>query len=188
MGKYIQVEGEAMPQIISSMDLNIERNECSTTKHGIDIHKDDEETKKNGVYEASISSVKKDMNPHDILSHLLNPMLQNICKLLAQEGLSNKVYSLAVEILKNLANMTSLHNKLLISELAKLVGDLSDAIMCELATLENTEMLGLSSHSMAREAILRVLRALTALISSISDGIDSHKTQRYDKEEEGNHI
>ena len=71
-------------------------------------------------------------------------------------------------MLKKLASMTSFHSELSISELAKLAGGLRD-----------DAMLGLSSHSMAREATLGVLKALSALISGISDGLGSHKTRTY---------
>ena len=64
--------------------------------------------------------------------------------------------------------MTSFHSELSISELAKLAGGLRD-----------DAMLGLSSRSMAREATLGVLKALSALISGISDGLGSHKTRTY---------
>jgi E3 ubiquitin-protein ligase HUWE1 len=187
-GKEIQVGGEDMPEMVSNMASNTERHECFAARPKTEVHKSDEETKRNDVSEASISSVNKAMNPHDIFSRLSEPDLQNICKLLAQEGLSAKVYSLAAEILKKLASMTSLHSKQLISELVKLAGGLSDAAMCELVTLANTEMLGLSSHSMAGEAILRILKALTTLVSGISDGIDGHQTLRYDREQEGTAI
>lgn len=181
MGK----ETQAMPEMVSNVALNTERDECSTTRPETEIHKSDVETKTNGVSEASISGVNKATHPHDIFLHLSEPELQNVCKLLAKEGLSDKVYSLAAEILKKLACMTSLHSKHLISELVKLAGGLSDAAMCELMTLANTEMLGLSSHSMAGEAILRILKALITLVSGVSDGLDSHKTQRHDREQEG---
>lgn len=187
-GNEIQVGGEVMPETVSNMTSDTERHEYFVARPETEMHKTDEETKMNGVSEASISGVNKAMNPHDILSRLSDPELHNICKILAQEGLSDKVYSLAAEILKKLASMTSLHSKHLISELVKLASGLSDAAMCELVTLANTEMLGLSSHSMAGEAILRILKALTALVSGVSDGIDSHKTQSYDREHEGSAI
>ena len=50
------------------------------------MHKTDEETKMNGVFEASISGINKPMNPHDILSRLSKLELHNISKIIAQEG------------------------------------------------------------------------------------------------------
>ena len=58
IGKDIQVGGEAM----FNMDLNTERHECSATRPETDMHKGDEETKTNGVFEAYTSSVNRAVN------------------------------------------------------------------------------------------------------------------------------
>ena len=85
-GNKIQVGGEAMPETVSNMTSDTERHEYFIARPETEMHKIDEETKMNGVFEASISGVNKPMNPHDILSHLSELELHNICKLIAQEG------------------------------------------------------------------------------------------------------
>ena len=86
MGSKIQVGGEAMPETVSNMTSNTERNEYFIARQETEMHNTDEETKMNSVFEASISGVNKPMNPHAILSHLSELDLHSICKLLAQEG------------------------------------------------------------------------------------------------------
>ena len=85
-GNKIQVGGEAMPETVSNMTSDTEIHEYFITKPKTEMHKTDEETKMNGVFEASISGVNKPMNPHDILSRLFELELHTITKLLAQEG------------------------------------------------------------------------------------------------------
>ena len=85
-GNKMQVGGEAMPETVSNMTSDTERHEYFIARPETEMHKIDEETKMNGVFEASISSVNKPMNPHDILSRLSELELHNISKILAQEG------------------------------------------------------------------------------------------------------
>eukprot|EP01018_Ginkgo_biloba_P023206 Gb_26785 [translate_table: standard] len=175
----IQVEGEAVPETGSNIISNAQTHAIPETE----MHQSDETTKRLDDSEGSTSGVKKAMNAYDILSDIPEPELQKLCKLLAQEGLSDKVYSLAAEILKKLASIAPLHRKLFISELAESARGLSAAAACELVTLGNTEMLGLSAGSMAGSAILRVLQALSILTSGVGDEADKHKEN--DKEQEG---
>ena len=68
------------------MTSDTKRHEYFIARPKTEMHKTDEETKMNGVFEASISGVNKPMNPHDILSCLSELELHNISKIIAQEG------------------------------------------------------------------------------------------------------
>ncbi|KAH7660208.1 E3 ubiquitin-protein ligase HUWE1 protein [Dioscorea alata] len=122
--------------------------------------------------------VKETIKPYDILSQLPETDLRNLCGILAHEGLSDKVYSLAAEVVKKLAFVASSHRKFFASELACLTHSLSSSAVNELVTLRNTQMLGLSAGSMAGTAILRVLQALSLLISV--DGNNEEVTSEHE--------
>lgn len=77
---------------------------------------------------------------------------------------------LAGEVLKKLASVIASHRKFFTQELSDLAQDLSSAAVSELITLKNTRMMGLSSGSMSGAAMLRVLQALSSLISQSVDG------------------
>ncbi|XP_047340664.1 E3 ubiquitin-protein ligase UPL1-like [Impatiens glandulifera] len=113
--------------------------------------------------DAATSSGKSVPSIHDIFLQLPSSDLRNLSNLLGYEGLSDKVYSLAGEVLKKLALIASHHRKLFISELSELARSLSTSASNELITLRNTHMLGLSAGSMAGPAILRVLQTLSSL-------------------------
>ncbi|KAK1274353.1 E3 ubiquitin-protein ligase UPL1 [Acorus gramineus] len=140
----------------------------------------DDEKKDNGSTEAPSSSGKENVNLYDIFLQLPESELRNLCNILAHEGLSEKVYTLAAEVVKKLASGAASHRKFFASELADLAHNLSGSAVGELVTLRSTHMLGLSAGSMAGSAILRVLQALHALTSAI-DGI---KKQEIEGEQE----
>ncbi|XP_037491239.1 E3 ubiquitin-protein ligase UPL1 isoform X2 [Jatropha curcas] len=116
--------------------------------------------------ELSISDGKKNLDTCSIFLQLPLPDLRNLGSLLGREGLSDKVYMLAGEVLKKLASVAASHRKFFTSELSELAHGLSSSAVSELVTLRNTQMLGLSAGSMAGAAILRVLQALSSLISA----------------------
>uniref|UniRef100_A0A2P2M8T8 HECT-type E3 ubiquitin transferase n=1 Tax=Rhizophora mucronata TaxID=61149 RepID=A0A2P2M8T8_RHIMU len=117
--------------------------------------------------EVSVPDTKKSIDIYSIFLQLPQSDLQNLCSLLGREGLSDKVYTLAGEVLKKLASVAVPHQKFFIAELSRLANGLSSSAINELVTLRNTHMLGLSAGSMAGAAILRVLQALSSLMSSI---------------------
>ncbi|XP_048235103.1 E3 ubiquitin-protein ligase UPL1 isoform X2 [Ricinus communis] len=112
------------------------------------------------------SDGKRSIGTCNIFLQLPLSDLRNMCSLLGREGLSDKVYMLAGEVLKKLASVAASHRKFFTSELSELAHGLSNSAVSELVTLRNTHMLGLSAGSMAGAAILRVLQALSSLISS----------------------
>lgn len=79
---------------------------------------------------------------------------------------------LAGEVLKKLASVAASHREFFTQELSVLAQDLSSAAVSELITLNNTRMMGLSAGSMAGAAMLRVLQALSSLISHSADNTD----------------
>lgn len=120
----------------------------------------------------SVADKKIDHNIYDVFTQLPRSDLRNLSRLLGYEGLSDKVYMLAGEVLKKLASVAACHREFFTQELSVLAQDLSSAAVSELITLNNTRMMGLSAGSMAGAAILRVLQALSSLISHSADNID----------------
>lgn len=125
--------------------------------------------------EASTSGSKMEMVASEILLQLPERELQNLCKLLAKEGLSDTVYTKVAEVLKKLASIAPAHRRLFISELADSARSLSGAAVDELVTLSEMESLGVSTGSMAGAAILRVLQALSTLTSDTGAGATDDK-------------
>ncbi|XP_038984362.1 E3 ubiquitin-protein ligase UPL1-like [Phoenix dactylifera] len=119
------------------------------------------------------------VSQYDLLLQLPDSDLHNLCTILAHEGLSDKVYSLAAEVVKKLASVASPHRKFFATELAGLAHNLSSSAVSELVTLRNTQMLGLGAGSMAGAAVLRVLQALGALTS-----VDEKKGEDVEEHEE----
>ncbi|KAJ7969420.1 E3 ubiquitin-protein ligase UPL1 [Quillaja saponaria] len=114
---------------------------------------------------SSSSNGKKSIDTYHIFLQLPQSDLCNLCILLGREGLSDKIYMLAGDVLKKLAFVAAPHRKFFTIELSKLAHGLTNSAVCELVTLQNTNMLGLSAGSMAGAAILRVLQALSSLTS-----------------------
>jgi hypothetical protein len=84
-------------------------------------------------------------------------------------SLPDKVYSLAAKVVKKLASVVASHRKFFSVELASVAQRLSSSAVEELVTLKNTQMLGLSTCSMAGAAILRVLQVLSTLAADVID-------------------
>ncbi|XP_044474315.1 E3 ubiquitin-protein ligase UPL1-like isoform X2 [Mangifera indica] len=120
---------------------------------------------KNVSDKSSTADGKRSIDTSDIFLHLPQCDLRNLCSLLGREGLSDKVYMLAGEVLKKLASVAASHRKFFTAELSELAHGLSSSAVNELVTLRDTHMLGLSAGSMAGAAILRVLQALSSLLS-----------------------
>ncbi|XP_007020477.2 PREDICTED: E3 ubiquitin-protein ligase UPL1 [Theobroma cacao] len=131
--------------------------------------------------ESSASGGHRNVNLYNIFLQLPESDLRNLCSLLGREGLSDKVYMLAGEVLKKLASVAVTHRKFFTSELSELAHGLSSSAVNELITLRNTQMLGLSAGSMAGAAILRVLQVLSSLASA---NVDDDTPQDSDREQE----
>jgi E3 ubiquitin-protein ligase HUWE1 len=106
-------------------------------------------------------------NASAILANLPEPELRNLCKLLAQEGLSDTAYQRVAEVLKKLATAAPTHRRLFVAELAVAARHLSGPAVDELDRLGDADTVAVSTTSMAGAALLRVLQALSALTSGI---------------------
>ncbi|KAI3456803.1 hypothetical protein Pfo_013466, partial [Paulownia fortunei] len=129
----------------------------------------------------SKSDGQRSIRTYDIFLLIPQSDLHNLCGLLGHEGLSDKVYTLAGDVLRKLASVASAHRKFFILELSELAQRLSSSAVNELVTLRDTHMLGLSAGSMAGAAVLRVLQILSSLTSI---GSDSGKDRVGDEEQE----
>ncbi|GJT17424.1 E3 ubiquitin protein ligase UPL1-like protein [Tanacetum coccineum] len=90
--------------------------------------------------------------------------------------ISDKVYTLTVELLKKLALINPSHRKFFIVELSDLAHSLSSKAVQELITLKNTHMLGLSTGLMAGSSVLRIMQTLNSL--TLVDGNKSKGVER----------
>ncbi|KAG0454478.1 hypothetical protein HPP92_023770 [Vanilla planifolia] len=119
------------------------------------------------------SSGEKSFSPYDIFLQVPKPDLCNLCQILAQTGLSEKVYSLVADVMEKLAFVVAPHRKFFAVELAELAHNLSISAVGELLTLRSKNMLDISAGSMAGASFLRVVRTLSSLI--IVDGVKSEE-------------
>ncbi|KAK6940269.1 E3 ubiquitin ligase, domain of unknown function DUF908 [Dillenia turbinata] len=117
----------------------------------------------------SSSGADGECDAQTVLLNLPQPELRLLCSLLAREGLSDNAYSLAAEVLKKLVAIAPTHCHLFISVLSESVKSLSKCAMDELHIFGEAEKALLSTASSDGAAILRVLQALSSLVSSLSD-------------------
>lgn len=123
-------------------------------------------------------------SPFKTPAFLLLTLPENLTYYNVSTRLSNKVYVLTGEILKKLASIAPLHSKFFIEVLSDLAHSLSNSAIHELSTLRDTQMLGLSTGSMAGASVLRILQTLNSLTvlnsnetkSVESDGNQVHAT------------
>ncbi|KAJ0230389.1 HECT domain-containing protein [Hirschfeldia incana] len=138
------------------------------------------DAKSEQVDEADKQSVARRKNCADIYNIFLQlPQsdLCNICLLLGYEGLSDKIYLLAGEVLKKLAAVDVAHRRFFAKELLQLASGLSASTVRELASLSNTEKMSHSTGSMAGASVLRVLKVLTSLIDDSNPGTEKETEQ-----------
>lgn len=105
----------------------------------------------------------------NVLNNLPQAELCLLCSLLAKEGLSDNAYTLVAEVLKKLVAIAPVHCHLFITELAHSVQSLLKSAMDELRIFGEVEKALLSSTSSDGAAILRVLQALSSLVSTLTD-------------------
>ncbi|XP_078171361.1 E3 ubiquitin-protein ligase UPL1-like [Carex rostrata] len=110
------------------------------------------------------TSAKQSEKLYNILVGLPEPDLRNLCTIMSREGMPDKVYTLAAEVIKKLASVAPCHRKFFSSELATVARSLSSSAVSELSVLRSDQNLGLHS-SLAGSAILRVLQSLCTLNS-----------------------
>ncbi|PPS03508.1 hypothetical protein GOBAR_AA17142 [Gossypium barbadense] len=117
----------------------------------------------------STSDSSNECDPLSVLTNLPQVELRLLCSLLAREGLSDNAYGLVAEVMKKLVAIAPSHCHLFISELADAVQNLIKSAMDELRMFGEALKALLSSISSDGAAILRVLQALSSLVSSITE-------------------
>ncbi|CAL5213878.1 unnamed protein product [Lathyrus oleraceus] len=148
-------------EIADTQNLSVNEAEKDPPLVELDSNKQD----KHADTKPCHSNGKKNVDMYNIFLQLPQSDLRNVCSILGREGLSDKMYMLAGEVLKKLASIVPSHRKFFILELSESSHALTGSAVSELVTLQQTNMLGLSAGSMAGAAILRVLQALSSLIS-----------------------
>ncbi|XP_073020547.1 E3 ubiquitin-protein ligase UPL1-like isoform X2 [Primulina eburnea] len=163
---------------------NVSGNETA-----IDIQKDPHVNEvKSNLLDQSSSALnskadgQKSDTTHDIFVRIPRQDLHNLCSLLGHEGLSDKVYTMAGEVLKKLAFVAVAHRQFFVLELSESAHRLSRSAVNELITLRDTHMLGLSFGSMAGAAVLRVLQILSA-VTSVGSGLNENRVDDEVQEE-----
>uniref|UniRef100_A0A803LK72 HECT-type E3 ubiquitin transferase n=1 Tax=Chenopodium quinoa TaxID=63459 RepID=A0A803LK72_CHEQI len=117
----------------------------------------------------SVSGLSEAYDAQSALLSLPQSDLRLLCSLLATEGLSDNAYALVADVLKKLVAYTPSHCHLFITELANSVQNLSQSAMEELHSFGEAEGALLHSTSSDGAAILRVLQALSSLVSSVNE-------------------
>ncbi|CAM8937305.1 unnamed protein product [Rhodiola kirilowii] len=137
----------------------------------------DPNTNNGPIEDVSLKEKVRNTEIHNIFLQLPHSDMRNLCSLLSYEGLSDKVYMLASEVLKKLASVAIPHRKFFTSELSSLAQGLSGSAIGELVTFKKSHMLGLGASSMTGAAILRVLQTLNSIISPNVDGRDGTESE-----------
>ncbi|XVE55632.1 hypothetical protein DITRI_Ditri03aG0174200 [Diplodiscus trichospermus] len=117
----------------------------------------------------STSAASNEGDSHSVLASLPQAELRLLCSLLAREGLSDNAYSLVAEVMKKLVAIAPSHCHLFITELADAVQNLIKSAMNELKMFGEAVRALLSTSSSDGTAILRVLQALSSLVTSITE-------------------
>ncbi|XP_039041914.1 E3 ubiquitin-protein ligase UPL2-like isoform X2 [Hibiscus syriacus] len=117
----------------------------------------------------STSCASKECDAQSVLTNLPQTELRLLCSLLAREGLSDNAYSLVAEVMKKMVAIAPSHCHLFISELADAVQNLIKSAMDELKMFSEAVKALLSTTSSDGAAILRVLQALSSLLTSITE-------------------
>ncbi|KAK1323260.1 E3 ubiquitin-protein ligase UPL2 [Acorus calamus] len=118
---------------------------------------------------SSLSVVNDESNSRDVLLGLPQAELRLLCSLLAREGLSDNAYGLVAVVMKKLVAIAPTHCRLFIMGLANSVQQLIMSAMKELHGYEEAEEALLNTSSSDGTAILRVLQALSSLISTLHE-------------------
>ncbi|KAJ1257365.1 hypothetical protein BS78_K086400 [Paspalum vaginatum] len=114
-------------------------------------------------------AVDSESNLHAVLQSLPQPELRLLCSLLAHDGLSDNAYLLVAEVLKKIVALAPFFCCHFINELARSMQNLTLCAMKELRLYENSENALLSSSSANGTAILRVVQALSSLVSTLQE-------------------
>ncbi|KAM6543817.1 hypothetical protein CsatB_008264 [Cannabis sativa] len=117
----------------------------------------------------STSGADDEYDAQTVLLSLPQAELRLLCSLLAREGLSDNAYTLVAEVIKKLVAIAPTHCNLFITELAEAVQKLTKSAMDELHLFGEAVKALLNTTSSDGSAILRVLQALSSLVSSLAE-------------------
>ncbi|KAK7275857.1 hypothetical protein RIF29_16983 [Crotalaria pallida] len=104
-----------------------------------------------------------------VLTNLPQAELRLLCSLLAHEGLSDNAYALVAEVMKKMVAIAPTHCQLFVTELAEAVQNLTSSAMDELRVFGEAMESLLSTTSSDGAAVLRVLQALSSLVTSLTE-------------------
>ncbi|XP_051186843.1 E3 ubiquitin-protein ligase UPL1 isoform X2 [Lolium perenne] len=107
-----------------------------------------------------------------VLHSLPQAELRLLCSLLAHDGLSDNAYLLVAEVLKKIVALAPFFCCHFINELAHSMQNLTLCAMKELHMYEDSEKAILSTSSANGTAILRVVQALSSLVTSLQERKD----------------
>ncbi|XP_020222235.1 E3 ubiquitin-protein ligase UPL1 [Cajanus cajan] len=129
----------------------------------------DVSTKADDSSKPTSSGINVECESHGVLSDLPKAELRLMCSLLAQEGLSDNAYTLVAEVMKKLVAIAPTHCELFVTELAEAVQKLTSSAMDELRVFSEAMKALLSTSSSDGAAILRVLQALSSLVTLLTE-------------------
>ncbi|KAG2391709.1 E3 ubiquitin-protein [Vigna angularis] len=149
------------PQISAvEADVNADSNILSP--------RDDTSTDVEGSSKPTSSGHNVECDSHGVLSNLRKVELRLLCSLLAQEGLSDNAYTLVAEVMRKLVAIAPNHCELFVTELAEAVQKLTSSAMNELHVFGEAMKSLLSTTSTDGASILRVLQALSSLVTLLT--------------------
>ncbi|KAK7385406.1 hypothetical protein VNO78_31123 [Psophocarpus tetragonolobus] len=158
----ISTNPSAGPQISDvEADVNADSNNLSSGG--------DASTKVDASSKPTSSGVNVECELHGVLGNLPKEELRLLCSLLAQEGLSDNAYTLVAEVMKKLVTIAPTHCELFVTELAEAVQKLTSSAMNELRIFSEAMKALLSTTSTDGAAILRVLQALSSLVTLLTE-------------------
>ncbi|RLN30647.1 E3 ubiquitin-protein ligase UPL1 -like protein [Panicum miliaceum] len=129
-------------------------------------------SKSNAEDSSKTPAVDNENNLQAVLQSLPKPELRLLCSLLAHDGLSDNAYLLVAEVLKKIVALAPFFCCHFINELARSMQNLTLCAMKELRLYENSEKALLSSSSANGTAILRVVQALSSLVTTLQEKKD----------------
>ncbi|XP_027330727.1 E3 ubiquitin-protein ligase UPL2-like [Abrus precatorius] len=150
------------PQI-SAVEANVNADS------GILSSGNDASTKVGDSSKPTSSGINVECESQRVLSNLPKAELRLLCSLLAKEGLSDNAYTLVAEVMKKLVAIAPTHCELFVTELAEAVQRLTSSAMKELRVFSEAMKALLSTTSTDGAAILRVLQALSSLVTLLTE-------------------
>lgn len=129
-------------------------------------------SKSNAEDSSELPPVDGESSLQKVLQSLPQAELRLLCSLLAHDGLSDNAYLLVAEVLKKIVALAPFFCCHFINELAHSMQNLTLCAMKELHLYEDSEKALLSTSSANGTAILRVVQALSSLVTTLQEKKD----------------